>query len=419
MVSVLSFSRRSARSEERERHLSGLFDRDTSAPVGARDPQAILRAATQPAVGLLDRIDAILPQIARDWREAETLRRPTDASIAALEETGVFRALVPQKFGGYGIDIEDFVEIGARVGAACVSTAWVTTFYIEHNHLFSLFSEDYQQEVFKNAPYSLMAGTVNPRGRGKPVDGGFAVTGRWPFASGVSHADQVALAGLVEGDPPGVRQIFMFPIDDVHVLDTWRVAGMSGTGSHDVAVESAFVPHWRMSDPNPPPSDYPVPVPPLLPLAAAAPALGGARRALALFRETSRTRKSPMTGVAQAEQPATRSRMALAAMQVRSAERTLMAIAAELTRTARRGAGKSPRDVVVEPLLAAEMRLETTLAVRACRDAVHSLLEGSGASAHYLDSEIQRIFRDLNVICAHMAFDVEGASEALGKELLA
>ena len=55
--------------------------------------------------------------------------------IEALKATGVFRAFVPKRFGGYEIDLDLFVDVGIAVSEACPSTGWITTFYMEHNWL--------------------------------------------------------------------------------------------------------------------------------------------------------------------------------------------------------------------------------------------------------------------------------------------
>ncbi len=92
---------------------------------------------------------------------------------------------------------------------------------------------------------AVVVGVFAPRGRAERSADGFRVSGRWPFASGVQHCDW-AMGGCVvqsDGEPellpngmPDVRLMLM-PAASLEVLDTWSVAGLRGTGSHDMSRE--------------------------------------------------------------------------------------------------------------------------------------------------------------------------------------
>jgi alkylation response protein AidB-like acyl-CoA dehydrogenase len=105
-------------------------------------------AEAQPLDGLLERVRAVVPLIADRAASAERERKPDDEVIEALKGTGVFRSFVPRRYGGYEIDLALFVDIGISVAEAGPSTVWVTTFYMEHNWLLGLFSDELQDEVF-------------------------------------------------------------------------------------------------------------------------------------------------------------------------------------------------------------------------------------------------------------------------------
>ena len=86
---------------------------------------------------ILERVYQAQPAIASEAAASERLRQPTDRAMELIEATGVFRALVPETYGGAGLDITDFAEIGMALGEADISLAWVTTFLTEHCWLFS------------------------------------------------------------------------------------------------------------------------------------------------------------------------------------------------------------------------------------------------------------------------------------------
>jgi acyl-CoA dehydrogenase len=76
------------------------------------------------------------------------------------------------------------------------------------------------------------------------------MTGRKAFGSGVPGGDVLMTTGIYD-DPKDGPTVFHFPLplkaEGVKVLDTWKVLGMRGTGSHDVQLESVFVPDAAMA----------------------------------------------------------------------------------------------------------------------------------------------------------------------------
>jgi DNA-binding MurR/RpiR family transcriptional regulator len=61
-----------------------------------------------------------------------------------------------------------------------------------------------------------------------------------------------------------------------------------------------------------------------------------------------------------------------------------------------------------------EMRLTIAHVVRDCRRVVQHVMEGSGAGAHYLDNELQRLNRDVQMMSAHTVFDLDLVAEQCG-----
>src|SRR5262245_11269400 len=132
------------------------------------------------AEGLVERVNALLPTIRERSFEAEALRQPLDDVIDALRATGVFRSFVPVRYGGYEIDMQTYVDIGVAVARADPSMGWITTFYMEHNWLLTMFADELQDEIFRAQPFVLAPGSVNPTGPAVPQpEGGYRLTGHW------------------------------------------------------------------------------------------------------------------------------------------------------------------------------------------------------------------------------------------------
>ncbi|MGE4608143.1 MAG: acyl-CoA dehydrogenase family protein [Myxococcota bacterium] len=377
-------------------------------------------AAETPAEGLVERVRALTPLISQRSFEAERSRQPDDDVIEALKATGVFKSFVPRHFGGYEIDLATFVDIGLIVSEACASTGWITTFYMEHNWALVRFSDELQAEIFGRQPFVLAPGGVGPSGLAKPVGGGYELSGRWKFGSGIVHADWVLLSGRIDSEDEPMPRTFLLPREKVKAPDTWNVDGMAATGSHDMVVEAVYVPHSHVSLPLPSlaharpigsPSMHRYPIIPFLALTAAIPAVGCAKRALTLFRERLSERVLFGTATIQAEKLPAQIRLAHAFAEVSAAESLLRDAATRIEDFSRSDEPSSGR--VVAPL-----RLQIALVVRNCRNVIRDILEASGASAHFQDHELQRIHRDIHMMGAHTIFDLDAAGEHYGHVLL-
>jgi alkylation response protein AidB-like acyl-CoA dehydrogenase len=330
----------------------------------------------------------------------------------------VFRSFVPKRFGGYEIDLELFLDIGVAVSEACASTGWITTFYMEHNWLLGNFAAELQEEIFSRQPFVLAPGSVNPKdGVATPKGEGYELTGHWRFGTGIVHADWVVLTGRIATEPNGPPRLFLVRPDAVEVRDTWHVDGMAATGSRDIVANGVYLPErqvgLRAMGATGVSGEYlqSIPVLPMLSLTAAIPSVGAARRAVELFRRILGERVPFGTSKLQSHRAPSQMRLARGLADVRAAETVLRAVARALTSHARGGPQLSLMDQI-------QMRLTIAHVVRDCRRVVREVIEGSGASVHYLDHELSRISRDVQMMGAHTVFDLDLVAEQCGRALL-
>lgn len=392
-------------------------------PAPERSPVSQATARFPGPDGLTDRIRALTPLIAEHAAQAEADRRPVDEVIEALERSGVFKSFVPRRFGGYEIDNASFIDIGIAIGEACTSTGWVTTFCMEHNWMLAQFPPETQQAIFAELPYIIAPASITPSGAAEKVDGGFVVNGRWGWGTGVMHANWVLLNGMVAGDGPPEPRLFLAPIEDIRVEDTWFAAGMEGTGSNDMVAEDLFIPEARSESllrmmmgrgSGTALNDSPRfrhPMLPLLCVAAASPAIGAAQAALALFRDRLGGRRLYATRTPQAERQTAQVLLGNATVRVQAAETLVRAVGSALD-------GWGQGDEFCPPEERARLRLQVAHAVQICRDVVQDLMQASGAGAHMRSHPMQRIVRDLNTLSCHTVFDLDVGGENYGRLLL-
>jgi alkylation response protein AidB-like acyl-CoA dehydrogenase len=99
------------------------------------------------------------------------------------------------------------------------------------------------RDWFSN-PRAFVVSATGAVGTARPIDGGYRVTGRWPFGSGAHHATRfMGLASVRDADGrDGPPLCCYFAERDVTIHDTWQVSGLRGTGSCDFEVHDVFVP---------------------------------------------------------------------------------------------------------------------------------------------------------------------------------
>jgi alkylation response protein AidB-like acyl-CoA dehydrogenase len=201
---------------------------------------------------LLAGIEALAPEITSRAAEIETARRIPPDLLHALKSTGIFRTFVPQSRGGLELDLPAALDIFRAISKIDGSVGWTTAIGSSSGLLASLLPRELYDRVYSNGPDVIFAGSLAPLGTAEPTDGGWRITGRWPFASGCEHADWMMAFCIMthdgkpiteagsSGNAPVVRG-FLLPAADFTIHDTWHVAGLKGTGSHDITLSDTVV----------------------------------------------------------------------------------------------------------------------------------------------------------------------------------
>src|SRR5262249_4709871 len=129
------------------------------------------------------------------------------------------------------------------------SVGWCASIAACYSRLAGYLGPDVAANIFE-CGRSVLAGTLNPSGKAACVAGGYRVTGRWAYGSGIGHSTW-AIGNCVVQDrdkprrdasgAPEVR-LMIFPTSAAEIIDTWHVGGLRGTGSQDYRVADLFVP---------------------------------------------------------------------------------------------------------------------------------------------------------------------------------
>lgn len=365
---------------------------------------------------LLATVERLAPTIAEAAEQAERERTLPATLAREMSLAGLFRMSVPRDFGGTEAPLSTQLEVIERVAQADASAGWCVMIASTTSMLCGQWDDAVLQEIFGDDRLASVCGVYAPKGRAEVVDGGYRVTGRWSFASGCRHSAW-RLGGTMlpaqEGQPPQMR-LMMFRADDTVVHDTWRVAGLRGTGSHDIEVDGAFVPSARAVEPGGEPRRgqllYRMPLFGALAAEVSAVALGIARAAIDAFVQLA-TAKVPAGGRKTLAQRGTIQAL------VAEAEGGVRAGRAGLLEAARTCEAQAQGGKALGADARLSLRLAANEAVRASVRAVDAMYRAGGGSSLYETSPLQRHLRDVHATTQHAMVGL-GIDELCGRALL-
>ena len=252
---------------------------------------------SQPDCAELKARAQIIADVARERaKDTEANRRVSADLIGMMRDADLLRIMQPRMFGGYELGYDIFVDLVSIIASGDGSTGWVYSLGAVHQWLIACFPIEAQHDVWDDNPNAIAAASYAPSGEASPVAGGYRLSGRWSFSSGVDNANWGFLGGLVPTDGARSSAFFLVPRHDYTVEDDWFTMGLAGTGSKTIVVRDAFVPAHRVASfsdlltgrgPGTKANHNPVYRQPMLavvPLCLVAPVLGMARGALNVHR---------------------------------------------------------------------------------------------------------------------------------------
>jgi alkylation response protein AidB-like acyl-CoA dehydrogenase len=358
------------------------------------------------------RISTTLPDRALEVEIGRTL--PEDL-VTELRDVGLFHLMTPARLGGLEVDPATLVRVVESLSYGDAATGWTVLIGQGAGYLAWLrpdAAEGIVDAVGGRLP--IIVGSMAPVGRVVSSDlETVTLTGRWQYNSGCHIADML-IGGfrLPDAEGDGVVRFAVFPREAATVHDTWRAAGMRGTGSHDVEVVELPVPLARTFDPFGPAQEdgalYRLPYMSYLLVALAGFPLGVGRRIVDEYRKIVLVKRNTERTLL-AETPVVQAEVARCEGTVRAAKAFVEEAIAQIWVEAGDGIPSLP----ARALLSAAVQN----AMRAALDVADSAMRACGASQLYHRAPLQRFFRDAQVAAQHLAFGLE-AQRRVGAALL-
>ncbi|MEL6258910.1 MAG: acyl-CoA dehydrogenase family protein, partial [Pseudomonadota bacterium] len=339
-----------------------------------------------------------------------------------MAQAGAFRLLTPNDIGGLETTPRAFAETLEAYAQGDASAAWCAMIGSTSAMNAAYLARETAEEIFGD-PNVITGGVFAPMGKAQPVEGGYRISGRWQWGSGSPNCSWLSGGCVIveDGDvrrlPNGApdSRMAIFPRAEAELIDTWHVAGLKGTGSGDFAVEDLFVPADRTVSIV---TDAPVATgalyafPPfgILSVGVASVAMGAARAALDAIVDLASAKRSQGSKKTLAERQTVQRDVAQLTAHWRAA-RAFLFNEIDLTWDVAQAEGNIPME------RRADLRLACTHMTRTAAEVARGAYDLGGGAALYLDSELQRRFRDTHAATQHIC-TAPATYELMGRILL-
>lgn len=352
---------------------------------------------------LLDIVKQLAPELESKCADSDNLGKLPMEVVKILREHGLFTMKLASELGGIDADIVTYMDVIEELSRIDGAIGWNTM--IGNSAIGrpgAFLPQSAINTMFKNNEIPLAASVPSPSGKATKTNGGFILSGTWYFSSGINQSTWVSGGFIVENEKPACPRIACMPTSDLTIHDNWHVMGLKGTGSCSYSANNLFV-----SDEFTFPINDDVPLrggpmnylgrPGFVTVDHAAVALGIAKRALETIVEIS---KSKMRGYnsdlkAVSERGYFKKDLGFA--------QTKLAAARALVKESHLKAWEyTTQKTVPPPLIQSEMRNSGVYATEVSEEVTQIAFKYGGGGALYLDSKLQKCYRDVAATGQHM-----------------
>ncbi len=361
------------------------------------------------AVKLSNNIKALLPDIELANAEMEAQRRLPAALAKKMAKAGLFRLITPKSLGGFELSLPEIFTHLSTVSQVNASAGWCSMIACTNTLSAAYLSPTIAKKIFGD-PEIITGGIFAPSGIAKEAGDDYILTGHWRWGSGSANTQWMACGARIEGRDTPPRML-LFSTSDCELVDSWHVAGLKGTGSGDIIVKDLKVPKERSVALG---FDKPVETGPLytfppfclLAIGVAAVAYGNAAGALESFNDLAGHKKTSGASRTLSERETIRVEYAKATARLRAAHAY---VREEMESCWAKAIAEGQHSLETR----SNLRLACTHLIRTCADVTRMIYEMAGGPALFLDSDLQRRFRDgyamtQHIITAPATYDLTG-----------
>jgi alkylation response protein AidB-like acyl-CoA dehydrogenase len=201
---------------------------------------------------LLEHVSKIRPILEDNAEENDRIGRLNEETFAALKPLRMSHIFAGEEIGGAQLSPTQGLKLIEAITYHSGGAGWVSMVHACIGAMSAAFLPDSAiARLYAPGTDNRFSGQGTPTGMLKKVDGGYRLTGRWSYASGIHHATFTHTAALLDDgtgkpakDDHGDVVVLCAhgPVEHYELLGNWDVLGLSATGSIDYAAKDVFIP---------------------------------------------------------------------------------------------------------------------------------------------------------------------------------
>ena len=352
---------------------------------------------------LLDAVESLRGVFLAGSDEGEAAGTLPQSTVDAIYDSGLFSFKTPQVLGGAEADAMiqmDVIEAASRIESAAGWCLMIGAGSL--SGMAAFLPNEAIDEIFVGGVAPKAAGVAAPTGKATLVEGGYRVSGRWAFASGIRHSQWVGFGAMVADGNSTLQQVRMVvPTSQVQIHDNWDVLGLRGTGSCEFSLSDVFVPQrftWGGTEAKPLRGgpNFLLGRPGMQTTGHCGFALGVGRRALDAVTELAKQKKRGYRGneVLVADRGSFQRFLGESDLRLRAAKALCMETIEEAWESVCQG-------ITPPPPLQIRLRASGTYSTTEASDVVSQAFRFGGGTAMYNSHILQKCLRDINAAAQH------------------
>jgi 3-hydroxy-9,10-secoandrosta-1,3,5(10)-triene-9,17-dione monooxygenase len=229
----------------------------SSVQAAVRDEGAKIRALPVPEPDLtpdelLRRARALRPLLRATQDESDARGHYSEEIHKKFMEAGFYRIIQPKLFGGYEFDYTTYYRVMLEIATGHPGAGWCLALGASHGAVVAAhWPAEAQVDFFGTDGHFIAPHSAPPGGRLTKVEGGYLVSGKWGYCSGIPYSTHLLGTSLLQKeDGPAEMKVVVLPREAYTIVDDWggdATLGMAASGSNSVTADNVFVPEHHVS----------------------------------------------------------------------------------------------------------------------------------------------------------------------------